>query len=91
VQKKLEALQAVCKHLREVNDAQVEFGLFRGCLAYNKINHLLRTSPPHVMLEALKQFDVHFHEILSAILRTPCLVRTSGSTPLCLPDSRASV
>ena len=37
VKKKLKALD-VCKVLREVNDAQVEFGLFRGCLSYNKIN-----------------------------------------------------
>jgi hypothetical protein len=41
VKKKLKALDDVCKALREVNDAQVEFGLFRGCLSYNK-NHLLR-------------------------------------------------
>jgi hypothetical protein len=47
VKKKLDTLQDVCKKLREVDDAQVEFGLFRGCLAYNKINHLLRTCPPN--------------------------------------------
>ena len=29
VKKKLKALDEVCKALREVNDAQVEFGLFR--------------------------------------------------------------
>jgi len=67
VKKKLAALQEVCK------DAQVEFGLFRGCLAYNKINHLLRTAPPDVLHEALEKFDDHFHEILAVILRVPCL------------------
>ena len=46
VTKKLEALDDVCKALREVDNAQVEFALFRGCLSYNKINHLLRTCPP---------------------------------------------
>ena len=46
VQKKLVALNEVHKLLREVDNAQVEFALFRGCLAYNKINHLLRTCPP---------------------------------------------
>jgi hypothetical protein len=69
VKKKLTALQEVCKNLREVDDAQVEFGLFRGCLAYNKINHLLRSTPPGVLRPALKKFDDHFHEILSEILR----------------------
>ena len=44
VSKKLDALKQVCDKLEAVDDAQVEFGLFRGCLAYNKINHLLRTS-----------------------------------------------
>jgi len=59
VQKKLDALKEVCGALRDVDDAQVEFGLFRGCLAYNKINHLLRTCPPSVLREALTKFD-HF-------------------------------
>ena len=40
VKKKLKALDDVGK-TREVDNAQVEFGLFRGCLSYNKINHLL--------------------------------------------------
>ena len=35
VNKKLKALDEVTKALLEVNDAQVEFGLFRGCLSYN--------------------------------------------------------
>lgn len=73
VQKKLKALKDVCNALREVDDAQVEFGLFRGCLAYNKINHLLRTCPPSVLRVALEKFDEHFHDILSTILRVPCL------------------
>ena len=73
VQKKLKVLKEVCSALREVDDAQVEFGLFRGCLAYNKINHLLRTCPPSVLRVALVKFDDHFHEILAAILRVPCL------------------
>src|SRR4051794_35009509 len=33
---KKNALNAVHKLLREVNNAQVEFALFRGCLSYNK-------------------------------------------------------
>ena len=52
VKKKLKALDDVCKLLREVDNAQVEFGLFRGCLSYNKINHLLRTCPPALLQEA---------------------------------------
>jgi hypothetical protein len=73
VTKKLKVLKEVCRLLAEVDDAQIEFGLFRGCLAYNKINHLLRTCPPDVLRDAIKQFDDHFQDILSAILRVPCL------------------
>jgi len=73
VKKKLKALEAVCKALREVDDAQVEFGLFRGCLSYNKINHLLRTCPPDLLREALVQFDSHFHNIVAEILRVATL------------------
>src|SRR4051794_40397508 len=73
VHKKLGALDAVCKLLREVNDAQVEFALFRGCLAFNKINHLLRTCPPDLLEEALVKFDDHFQSMVAEILRVPCL------------------
>jgi hypothetical protein len=73
VAKKLEALNGVCKVLREVNNAQIEFALFRGCLSYNKINHLLRTCPPDLLQEALVQFDDHFHNMVAEILRVPCL------------------
>ena len=51
VSKKLDVLQSVCAKLEAVDDAQIEFGLFRGCLAYNKINHRLRTCPPSVREE----------------------------------------
>src|ERR671910_1677285 len=37
VRKKLDALEKVCKAPQEVDNAQVEFALFR---SYNKINHL---------------------------------------------------
>lgn len=73
VKKKLKALDDVCKALREVNDAQVEFGLFRGCLSYNKINHLLRTCPPDLLLDALARFDEHFQNMVAEILRVSCL------------------
>ena len=73
VRKKLRVLEEVCAALEEVNDAQIEFGLFRGCLAYNKINHLLRTCPPAVLAEAIREFDDHFQEILEKILRVPLL------------------
>ena len=59
--------------MREVNDAQVEFGLFRGCLSYNKINHLLRACPPDLLLDALSKFDDHFQSMVAEILRVPCL------------------
>ena len=68
VKKKLKALDDVCKLLREVDNAQVEFGLFRGCLSYNKINHLLRTCPPDLL-----KFDDHFQNMVAEILRVPCL------------------
>ena len=61
VKKKLKVLDDVCKTLREVDNAQVEFGLFRGCLSYNKINHLLRTCPPDLLQDALGKFDDHEH------------------------------
>ena len=73
VKKKLKALDDVCKALREVNDAQVEFGLFRGCLSYNKINHLLRTCPPDLLQDALARFDEHFQNMVAEILRVSCL------------------
>ena len=52
-----------------MNNAQVEFALFRGCLAYNKINHLLRTCPQ----EALVRFDEQFQNMVAEVLREPCL------------------
>ena len=73
VKKKLKALEDVHKLLREVDDAQVEFGLFRGCLSYNKINHLLRTCPPTLLQDALVQFDNHFQNMVAEIMRVPCL------------------
>ena len=69
----MKALDAVCKTLREVDDAQVEFGLFRGCLSFNKINHLLRTCPRDLLREALTQFDAHFQNIVAEILRVSSL------------------
>ena len=66
-------LDEVSKALREVNDAQVEFGLFRGCLSYNKINHLLRTCPPDLREDALGKFDEHFQSMVAEILRVGCL------------------
>ena len=59
--------------LKEVDNAQVELGLFRGCLSFNKINHLLRTCPPDLLELALDQFDDHFHSLLATIMRVPCL------------------
>jgi hypothetical protein len=73
VEKKLEALDEVCKALRKVDNAQIEFALFRGCLSYNKINHLLRTCPPDLLQDALVKFDDHFHNMVAEILRVPCL------------------
>jgi len=73
VKKKLVALSDVCKALREVDNAQIEFALFRGCLSYNKINHLLRTCPPDLLQDALVKFDDHFHKMVAEILRVPCL------------------
>ena len=52
---------------------QVEFGLFRGCLSYNKINHLLRTCPPDLLEDALGKFDDHFQSMVADILRVGCL------------------
>ena len=73
VKKKLKALNDVHKLLREVDNAQVEFGLFRGCLSYNKINHLLRTCPPDLLQDALGKFDDQFQNMVAEILRVPCL------------------
>src|SRR6187402_2470819 len=73
VQKKLKALSDVCRALKEVDNTQVEFALFRGCLSYNKINHLLRTCPPDLLQDALVEFDDHFQNMVAATLRIPCL------------------
>lgn len=59
--------------VHQVNNAQAEFALFRGCLAYNKINHLLRTCPPDLLEEALVRFDEQFQNMVAEILREPCL------------------
>ena len=56
-----------------MDNAQVEFALFRGCLSYNKINHLLRTCPPDLLGDALELFDDHFQNMVAEILRQPCL------------------
>ena len=72
MKKKLKALDEVLA-LREVNDAQVEFGLFRGCLSFNKINHLLRTCPPDLLQDALEKFDEHFQNMVAEILQVSCL------------------
>jgi len=56
-----------------MNNAQVEFGLFRGCLSYNKINHLLRTCPPDLLQDALGKFDDQFQNMVAEIMRVPCL------------------
>ena len=69
VKKKLRALKDVRDALKKVDNAQVEFALFRGCLSYNKINHLLRT----LLEEALELFDEHFRNMVAEILRQPCL------------------
>jgi len=69
VQKKLVALNEVHQLLREVDNAQVEFALFRGCLAYNKINHLLRTCPPDLLEEALAKFDEQFQNMVADLAR----------------------
>ena len=61
------------KLLREVNNARVEFALFRGCLAYNKINHLLRTCPPDLLQDAFVKFDDQFQSVVAEILHVPCL------------------
>ena len=95
--KKLDALDSVYKLLREVNNAQVEFALFRGCLAYNKINHLLRTCPPDLLHDALAKFDDQFQSVVAEILRVPCLsddqwdqaslpVKLSGLGVLCFDE-----
>ena len=73
VKKKLTALKEVQGLLKEVDNAQVEFGLFRGCLQFNKINHLLRACPPHILNDTLKKFDDHFHDMVAEILRVGCL------------------
>jgi hypothetical protein len=90
VKKKLKALDEVCKALREVNDAQVEFGLFRGCLSY-KINHLLRTCPPELLQDALAMFDAQFQSMVAEVLRVPASRKISGSKLLFLLSSRALV
>ena len=63
------------KKLKALNEVQmqVEFGLFRGCLSYNKINHLLRTCPPDLLQDALEKFDTHFQNMVAEILRVSCL------------------
>ena len=52
-----------------MNNAQVEFALFRGCLAYNKINHLLRTCPPSLLEEAFVAFDDQFQSMVGDLTR----------------------
>ncbi len=81
VKKKLKALEDVCKALREVNDAQVEFGLFRGCLSYNKINHLLRLSS-NLLRDVLEKFD-ELRRIVAGSCECLVFQRINGSKLRC--------
>ena len=59
--------------LEEMDDAQIELALLRGCLGFGKVVHLLRTCPPSDILEALGAFDDRLRARVASILRTPFL------------------
>jgi hypothetical protein len=70
-ERKLQKLAHVDAAIHQIEDAQVELCLLRGCLGFSKINHLLRSCPPLAVRKACQQFDLRMYSILQNILRTP--------------------
>ena len=55
----------------DLEDAQVKLHLLRSCHGVCKINHLLRTVPPHLVEEELHTFDQGLRSTLFKILKCP--------------------
>ena len=58
-------------YLPLLEDAQVALHLLHSCLGVCKVNHLLRTVPPHLFDNQLSQFDTSLRSTLSEILHSP--------------------
>ena len=63
------------KHLHSLlpslEDPQVELHILRSCLSFCKINHLLRTVPPDIIIPYLPSFDTSVRSTLADILHGP--------------------
>jgi ubiquitin carboxyl-terminal hydrolase 44/49 len=73
VKQRVEKISTVDLQLEEMDDAQIELALLRGCLGFGKVVHLLRTCPPPDILEALEGFDDRLRSRIASILRAPFL------------------
>lgn len=56
--------------ITEMNDAQAELHLLRSCAGFCRVNHLLRTVPPDLMVDQLHMFDDALRSTLSTILHS---------------------
>ena len=70
--------------MREINDAQLELGIFRGCLGFGKVNHLMRARPPD-LVGGLADFDVRLGSILSNIVSCPSALNQDALAQSALP------
>ena len=87
LRKKFRTFEEVDRKVREIDDAQLEFAMFRGCLGFGKINHLLRGCPPITIWDALTDFDDRLESILSGIVSRPGSVGVETMVQSSLPVS----
>ena len=73
LERRIQKVAEVHSILEEMDDAQIELALLRGCLGFGKVVHLLRTCPPSDILQALHRFDLRLRARVAGILRTPFL------------------
>jgi hypothetical protein len=71
--------------VRKIDDAQLEFAIFRGCLGFGKINHLLRGCPPFSICDVLSDFDHRLESILAHIISRPSGLDQAASVQSSLP------
>src|SRR5690348_3718918 len=60
----LAKLNPVDAMLGKVDDARIQLALFRACLGYAKLNHLLRGCPPPSLAAATSSFDDRLQSFL---------------------------
>ena len=84
-------LRELDTRLLEINDAQIEFCLLRGCLGFGKINHLLRSCPPSAVRSSFESFDERLKLLFQMILRTPFELSEAAWTQASLPIQKGGL